>query len=78
MTTVNTPDGVEYFRLANLKQQLKLEKLGMRSRGGAIRPRIAKEFGLNPRAPHASYIEIVEQRMEALRTKLQAAQGQPQ
>lgn len=73
MTMVNTPDGVEYFRLASLKQQLKLENLGMKSRGGAIRPRIAKEFGLNPLASYASYIDIVEQRMEALRAKLTAA-----
>lgn len=71
MTTVNTPDGVEYFRLASLKQQLKLESHGMKSRGGAIRPRISAEFGLSPRATHASYIEIIEKRMEALRGKLQ-------
>lgn len=74
MTTINTPDGVEYFRLASLKQQLKLEGHGMKSRGGAIRPRIAAEFGLSPRASRESYLDIIEKRMEALLTKMQAAQ----
>lgn len=66
MTMLNTPEGVAYFRLASLKQQLKLEKVGLKSSGGAIRPRIAKEFGLKARASHDEYIAAVQEQMNTL------------
>ena len=53
------------FRLCSLKQQLKLESKGLKSSGGAIRPRIAKEFGLSPRAPHSEYIKKIEEMLNA-------------
>ena len=63
MTTV-TGEGIDLFRLLSLKYQLKLESVGLKSSGGAIRPRIAKEFGLSPRAPHSAYIEKIEQEIK--------------
>lgn len=57
---------VEFTRLASIKAQLKLEKLGLKSRGGALRPRLAKEFGLSPRAKHDDYIAYCQSRMEEL------------
>ena len=65
----NTPDGIEYFRLAPPKSQVRLESLGMKSSGGALRPRIAAEFGLKPRVPHAAYIQAIEARMKVLLDK---------
>ncbi len=53
------------FRLCSLKQQLKLEAKGLKSSGGAIRPRIAKEFGLSPRAPHSEFITKIEEKLNA-------------
>lgn len=51
---------IDYFRLASLKSQLKLEAVGLKSSGGAIRPRIAKEFNLSPRAPYTDYIKAIQ------------------
>lgn len=47
---------ISYARYASLKGALKLEKVGLKSRGGALRPKLAKEFGLSPRAPYDQYI----------------------
>ena len=61
-----TPDSVSYYRLASLKGMLKMESVGMKSRGGALRPRIASEFGLSSRTPHAVFIAEIQKRMDAL------------
>jgi hypothetical protein len=58
-----TPE-VIYIRFSSIKAQLKLEKLGLKSRGGALRPRLAKEFGLSPRAKHEEYIAYCQARMD--------------
>lgn len=60
-----TPE-VSYIRFASIKAQLKLEKLGLKSKGGALRPRLAKEFGLTPRTPHDVYIAECQRRMEEI------------
>lgn len=65
----DTPDGISYFRFASIKAQLKMEKVGLKSRGGALRPRLAKEFGLSPRAPHSDYIAYCESQMAILKAK---------
>lgn len=67
-----TGEGVDLFRLLSLKYQLKLESKGIKSSGGAIRPRIAKEFGLSPRAPHSAYIDMIREKIE----EIQYAQAQ--
>jgi len=38
---------VRYMRLCSIKSQLRLESIGLKSSGGALRPRLAKEFGLS-------------------------------
>lgn len=68
---VCTGKGVDVFRLASIKGQLELEELGIRSSGGALRPRLAKEFGLPPRAPRAKYIEAVQVRLKEAIAQLQ-------
>lgn len=66
MNVFNTPRQIELFRLVSLKSQLKLEQAGLKSSGGALRPRLAAEFGLNKRAPYADYIKAVQVRMDNL------------
>ena len=65
-TTISTPEGISYTRLASLKGMLKLEKIGMKTRGGALRPRIAAEFGLNKRDSHDKFITEIQRRMDEL------------
>lgn len=64
-TTFTGPD-VQRFRLASLRMQLRLEARGMKSSGGAIRPRIAAEFGLKPRSDYSKFIEAIEAKMAEL------------
>ncbi len=73
-----TPEGISAFRLISLKRQLKFEMLGMKSSGGAIRPRIAKEFGLPARASHAAFIAAVEAKLEEVKAEMyKASEGDP-
>lgn len=45
MLIIDTPDGIEYARLAALKGMLKLEGLGVRFKGGSVLRRVKREFG---------------------------------
>jgi hypothetical protein len=64
--TVATGTGVSYVRLASLRGMLRMEKVGMKSRGGALRPKIAAEFGLSARASYDDFINAVQKKMEEL------------
>lgn len=63
---VFTGEGITYAGLAGLKYNLRLEALGMKSKGGAIRPRVAVQLGLKKTAPHADFIKAIEERMQAI------------
>lgn len=67
---VCTGVGIDLFRLASLRGMLKLESLGMKTRGGALRPRIAKELGLPARAPHIQFVAEIERRIELAKAEL--------
>lgn len=70
-----TGDGITYFQLAQLKQQLKLESKGLTHsgmKGRKLRPLLAKEFGLKPRANYDLYIAEVQSRMDAMLKEQQA------
>lgn len=74
MTIAHTPEAISFYRLASLKGMIRMESVGMKSRGGALRPRIAAELGLKPRAPHAEFIAEIQRRMdELIMLKQQAA-----
>lgn len=62
--TASTPHAVNHFRLCSIKAQLKMEKVGLKSSGGALRPRLAKEFGLKPRDSHDKWIAHFEALIE--------------
>lgn len=65
MTTVNTPAGIAHFRLLSIKGCVKLESKGIRHSSGAIRPRIAAEFGLKPRDSYDKFIAVIQERIDA-------------
>lgn len=69
--TVATGCGIEYVRLASLKGRVKLESVGMKSRVGPIRPFLAVEFGLKPRAPYADYIAAIQAKMDVILAETQ-------
>lgn len=69
--TVATGTGVDYMRLASLRGMLRLEAVGMKSSIGPVRPKIAKEFGLKPRAPFADFINAVQAKMKELEPIIQ-------
>lgn len=67
--TLVGPDEVSYGRLAALKGALKLERVGLKTRGGALRPRLAAEFGLKPRDSYDKFIQVIQTRMDELLAK---------
>lgn len=70
--TVATGEVVSYVRLASLRGMLRMEKAGMKSRGGALRPRIAAELGLKARDSYDTFIDTVQAKMEELAPKVHA------
>jgi hypothetical protein len=72
VTTLTNSDEMAYYRLAVIKGRLKLEANGLRGRGGAMRPRMAAEFGLKPRDTFEAFIAVAERRMAALLEKKRA------
>lgn len=66
MTVISTPSGIAAARLLSLRGMLRMEKIGMKSRGGALRPRIAAELGLKARDSHDTFIAAIEKKLEAI------------
>lgn len=66
MTVSVITGNISAFRLASLRGMLRLEKAGLKTRGGALRPRIAAELGLSPRASHDVFIEEISRRLQEL------------
>lgn len=66
---IDTPDGLTHAYYARLKGRLKLEKVGLKFRDGAARPKLAAAFGLKPKAPYDDYIAYCESQMAILIAK---------
>lgn len=69
MTTAITfrgPVATQLYAWTSAKYQLRLEAKGLRSSGGAIRPRIAASLGLKPRAPYADFEAAIDRKCEEL------------
>lgn len=60
-----TPDRIAHVRICSLRGMLRLEKAGMKSRGGALRPKIAAELGLKPRDSYDTFIKACTEKIEA-------------
>jgi hypothetical protein len=62
-----TPDEIEYFRLASLKAAVKLEAVGIKVRAGnAVTPQVRMQLGLKRRAPHAEVIALLQSKMDII------------
>jgi hypothetical protein len=59
-TATITGTDIGAYRLLSLKSMLRMESKGMKSRGGALRPRIAEELGLKPRDSYEVFIAKIE------------------
>lgn len=57
---------VAYARLATIVYGLRMESVGLKTRGGSLRRRLADEFEMSPRAPHADFIAEAKARMALL------------
>lgn len=66
LIVLSGPEQVKYGRFASLKGSLNLESKGLKTRGGALRPRLAKEFGLKPRDSYDKYIAYCQDQMDKL------------
>jgi len=64
---IDKPAGIEIFRLRSLIGRIRMESVGMKSRGGSTRTIVAKQLGLRPRIPHLDLIKILEEKIEELR-----------
>lgn len=75
-----TPDEIAYYRFTALKFALKREMIckqyGM-TVPRAIRPQLAKEFCLGPRAPYTTYIAYCETQQAVLLAKRTFATTRP-
>lgn len=65
MTIIDTPEGIARVQLVAVRGALKLEKLGMKSRGGSIRKGWAVRLGLKASAKHDEVIAEITRRLEA-------------
>ena len=54
--TISTGWQIDAIRLLSLRGMLKLEKVGLKTRGGALRPRIAAECGLKKTDSYEKFI----------------------
>ena len=64
----STSTQIAIVRMASLRGMLRLEKAGMTTSGGALRPRIAAELGLKPRASHDVFIANITARIAVLQS----------
>lgn len=62
-TIICTGDGIAVFQLLAVRGALKLEKLGMKSRGGSIRKGWALRLGLKANAKHDEVIAEINRRL---------------
>lgn len=63
---LNTPDHMVFYRLCQLRGVLKMEKVGLKGRAGPVRPKIAAEFGLKPRASYDEFIAAVQKKIDEM------------
>lgn len=61
---IDNPEGIAYARLASCKGAVKLEKVGLKSRGGSVRKMIAVEMGMKATATHDDVIAEIQRRMD--------------
>jgi hypothetical protein len=61
--TIIKGEGVKAYRLLAIKQRIKMEKLGLKFRGGSTRAAVAAELGLKSRDSHQKFIEAIDKKL---------------
>ncbi len=70
MTTITTPEGIAYARLAALKGAVRLESVGLRhSKIRSVRKMVALELGLKASAKCPEVLAAIEAKMAAMLPK---------
>ena len=65
-TVIDTPEGISFFQLCQLRGCLKMEKMGMRhSKMGKMRKPVAVMMGLKPNAKIEEVIAAVQAKIDA-------------
>lgn len=64
MLMLTTPEQIDYAKLATVKAAMKLERVGMKTRHGALRPKWAETLGLKPRDSYDTFIAELQRRMD--------------
>lgn len=67
MITASTPAQIQYMQLATVKGALRLEKAGMKTRGGALRPKWAPILGLKARDSFDVFIATIDKKLAEMR-----------
>lgn len=65
MMIATTPDQISYMRLASVKGMVKMEKVSLKSRGGSVKNKLCKEFGISIRTSHDDVIKLIQEKMDA-------------
>jgi hypothetical protein len=64
MTMVDTPDGIEAFRLLAIKGRLSIELKGLKFKGGSTFAYVKREFGFkgNKQSVYDQYVAMLVER----------------
>lgn len=63
---IDTPEGIHYARLAVEKGRVKMEKAGLKFKGGSARKRMALYFGMKPGTTHDVVVARIQEEMDKL------------
>lgn len=66
ISVIDTPEGIAYYRLAACKARVKIEKAGLKFKGGSTTAAMRAEFNLPPRAKHDVVIAAIQAAMDAI------------
>jgi hypothetical protein len=71
-----TGKGIDVYRLTVCKHAVLMEADGIRvARGPLVTPRMRREFGLRPRAPHAEVAAAIQAKIDELLPQAHAEGG---
>ncbi len=72
MTTISTPEGIHYARLAALKGAVRLESIGLKRRGVSARKVAIQTLGLKSTAKHDEVIAALKAKMDEILAEVDA------
>lgn len=61
---IDTPEGIHYAALASEKARVKMEKVGLKGKGGSARLRVIKYFKMKRNATHDEVIARLQKEMD--------------